>query len=64
MKKPPGQRTKIPKHQIDDKLPTVKKSNFFTASEAIGFADIQGRPMRGTPFGELAGAEAVVEHGG
>ncbi len=32
--------------------------------EAIGFADIQGRPMRSTPFGELAGAEAVVEHGG
>ena len=32
-------------------------------SEAIGFTYIQGRPMRGTPFGELAGVEAVVEHG-
>ncbi len=31
--------------------------------EAIGFAYIKGRPMRGTPFGELAGVEVVVEHG-
>jgi hypothetical protein len=33
VKKPPGQRSKGPEHQIDGKLPIVKKSDYFTAFE-------------------------------